>query len=71
MSTAPIEVMGQALAGSSQGREARKSDRQALAAFGAAGVDHSAAAAGSHAHEETVGAGALDLGRLVGAFHGA
>jgi hypothetical protein len=45
------------------------SDGQALAALGAACVDDSAAAAGLHADEETVGAGAADFGCLVGAFH--
>lgn len=70
MTTAPAGVMGQALAEDRRGRWARKSDRQALAAFGAAGVDHRATTACFHANEKTVGAGALDLGRLVGAFHG-
>ena len=46
------------------------SDRQALAAFGAAGVQHGAATTGLHAHEETVRTGAADLGGLVGALHG-
>ena len=45
-------------------------DGQALAALGAACVDHGAAAAGLHADEETVGARAADFGRLVSAFHG-
>ena len=44
-------------------------DSQALAAFGATGSDHCAAAAGFHARQETVGTGALDFGRLVCAFH--
>ena len=47
-----------------------RSDAQALAALGAARVEHGAAAAGLHAHEETVRAGAADFGRLVGALHG-
>ena len=46
------------------------SDAQALAALGAPRVEHGAAAAGLHAHEETVRAGAADFGRLVGALHG-
>lgn len=44
------------------------SDGQALAAFGAAGVDHGTAAAGLHANQEAVGAGAFDLGGLVSAL---
>ena len=44
-------------------------DGQALAALGAACVDHSAATAGLHANEEAVGAGATGLGRLVSTFH--
>jgi hypothetical protein len=47
----------------------RQLDSQTLAAFGAASVDHSAATAGFHANQKTVGAGAFDLGRLVSAFH--
>ena len=48
----------------------QRSDAQALAAFGPAGVEHSPATAGLHAHEEAVRTGAADLGRLVGALHG-
>jgi hypothetical protein len=44
-------------------------DSQALAALGTARVDHSAAAAGLHADQKTVGTGAADFGRLVCAFH--
>jgi hypothetical protein len=44
-------------------------DSQALAALGAACVDNSAAAAGLHANQETVGTGAADFGRLVSTFH--
>jgi hypothetical protein len=44
-------------------------DRQALAAFGAACVDYSAATAGLHANQKTMGAGTADLGGLVSAFH--
>ena len=44
---------------------------QALAAFGAACVDNSAATLGLHADEETVGTGAADFGRLVSTFHDA
>jgi hypothetical protein len=46
-------------------------DSQALAALGAACVDHSTATAGLHANEKAVGAGAFDLGGLVSAFHDA
>ena len=49
--------------------EAQASDGQALAALGAACVDHGAAAAGLHADQEAVGAGAANFGGLVGAFH--
>src|SRR6187402_2259590 len=51
------------------GRLAR-SDGQALAALGASGSNHGAAATGFHAHEKAVGAGASGLRGLVGAFHG-
>ena len=44
--------------------------RQALAALGAARSDDGTAAAGLHADEKTVRAGAACLGRLVGALHG-
>ena len=44
-------------------------DGQTLAAFGAASVDHGAAAAGAHAGQKAVGASAFDFGRLVSAFH--
>lgn len=44
-------------------------DRQTLAAFGATSVDHGTAAASFHANQETVSAGAADLGGLVSAFH--
>jgi hypothetical protein len=44
-------------------------DCQTLAAFGATSVDHSTAAAGFHANQKTVRAGAFDLGGLVSAFH--
>ena len=46
-----------------------KSDCQTLAALGAAGIDHSTAAAGFHANQEAVSAGAANLGGLVSAFH--
>jgi len=46
-----------------------KLDSQALAAFGAACIDHGAATTGLHADQETVGTGAADFGRLVRAFH--
>ena len=45
-------------------------DSQTLAALGAACVDDSAAAAGLHTNEETVGTCATDFGWLVSAFHG-
>ena len=45
-------------------------DSQTLATFGAACSDDGAAAARFHAGQKTVGACALDFGRLVGAFHG-
>ena len=44
-------------------------DSQAFTAFGATGSNHCAAAARFHARQETVGACALDFGRLVCAFH--
>src|SRR5690606_19594464 len=45
-------------------------DGQALAALGAAGVQHGTAATGFHAHAKAVGTLAAGNGRLVGAFHG-
>ena len=42
---------------------------QTLAALGATSVDHSTAAAGFHANQKAVRAGAFDLGGLVSAFH--
>ena len=42
---------------------------EALAALGAACVQHSATATGGHAHQETVRTGAADLGALISAFH--
>ena len=45
------------------------SDSQALAALGAAGVQHLAAALGLHAHQKAMGAGATGLGGLVGTLH--
>ena len=44
-------------------------DSQTLAALGAAGIDDSAATACLHAHQEAVGTGATDFGRLVSTFH--
>jgi hypothetical protein len=44
-------------------------DSQALAAFGAACVDHSTAAFGFHAHEKAMGTGAASFGRLISTFH--
>jgi hypothetical protein len=46
-----------------------RSDSQALAALGTAGVDHSPATAGLHANQKAVGAGAADFRSLVCAFH--
>jgi hypothetical protein len=48
---------------------ARFLDSQTLAAFGATCVDHSAATAGFHANQKTMGTGTADLGGLVSAFH--
>jgi len=44
-------------------------DSQTFTALGAACVDHSTAATGFHANQETVGTGATCFGWLVGAFH--
>jgi hypothetical protein len=44
-------------------------DSQALAALGAASIDHSATTACFHANQKTVGTGAACFGWLVGAFH--
>jgi hypothetical protein len=44
-------------------------DRQTLAAFGAACIDHSAPTTGFHANQKAVGTGAAGLGGLVCAFH--
>src|SRR6185437_1775052 len=46
------------------------SHRQALATLGAAALERESAGAGLHAGSNAVGAGALALLRLVGAFHG-
>ena len=46
------------------------SDCQALAALGAACVDHGASTARLHADEKAVGAGPADFRSLVSAFHG-
>ena len=46
-----------------------KSDSQALAALGAASIDHRTTTAGLHANQEAVSAGAANLGGLVSAFH--
>jgi hypothetical protein len=45
------------------------SDGQALAAFGAACVDHGTATAALHPNQETVGAGAANFRSLISAFH--
>ncbi|MPN63592.1 hypothetical protein SDC9_211356 [bioreactor metagenome] len=45
-------------------------DGQAVTALGTAGSDHAAAALGPAADQETVGALALDLGRLISTFGG-
>jgi hypothetical protein len=47
----------------------RELDSQTLAAFGAACIDHGAAATGFHANQKTMGACAADFGGLVSAFH--
>ena len=44
-------------------------DSQALAALGAACVDHGTATTGFHADQKTVGTGTADFGRLVSTFH--
>src|SRR5690606_21100355 len=49
-------------------RRPASSVRQALATLGAAGVDDRADATRVHAHEETMGPGAADLGGLISAF---
>jgi hypothetical protein len=46
-----------------------ESDRQTLASLGTTSVDHSAAATGFHANQETVSASTVNLGGLVSAFH--
>jgi len=46
-----------------------RSDSQAFAPFGTARIDDRTAAAGLHADQEAMGAGATDFGWLVGAFH--
>ena len=50
--------------------EQQPSDSQTFAAFGPTGGNYSTTAAGFHAHEKTVGAGASGFRCLVGAFHG-
>jgi len=44
-------------------------DSQALAAFGAACIDHGTATTGLHANQKPMGAGAADFGGLVSTFH--
>src|SRR5690606_31636511 len=46
------------------------SDGETLAALGATRIDDRATAAGFHAGAEPVGAGALEVARLIGAFGG-
>jgi hypothetical protein len=53
----------------SAGDEQPTLDSQTLAAFGAAGVDHSPATLGAHACAKTMGALAADYGGLICAFH--
>jgi hypothetical protein len=48
---------------------ARLSGSQTLAAFGAAGINHSATTSGLHANEKTMRACAANLGGLVSALH--
>lgn len=50
--------------------EARRSDRETMATLGTTRTYHSTTTAGTHAHEEAVGAFAAHNRRLVGAFHG-
>ena len=50
-------------------RSSRRSDRQALASFGTAGIDHGATTACFHANQKTVGSRTSSFRRLVGAFH--
>jgi hypothetical protein len=45
------------------------SNGQSLAAFGASAAQYVTPGGGGHAGPETVGAGALNLTRLIGAFH--
>jgi hypothetical protein len=45
-------------------------DGQALAALGAARIDHGAAPAGLHANKKAMGAGTADFRGLVSALHG-
>ena len=47
----------------------RELDSQALAALGAARIDHCAATASLHANQKTMGACTADFGGLVSAFH--
>lgn len=54
-----------------QRQTSRPLDSQAFTALGAARRDHSPTAAGFHTGQETVGAGAFDFRRLIGAFHDA
>src|SRR6476661_8453132 len=65
-------VLSRCTAGAPEAAPRRRgnSDGQALAALGAASVDDGTAAAGLHADQEAVGAGAAHFGGLVGAFHG-
>ena len=62
----PITVVSET---DSKESPARGLDSQALAALGAARVDHGATATGLHADQEAVGTGAAGLGTLVSAFH--
>jgi hypothetical protein len=55
---------------SSHSQAAEKAlDSQALAAFGAACIDHGTATTGFHTDQKAVGTGATCFGWLVGAFH--
>jgi hypothetical protein len=58
------------LPGVQQAARPNRSGRQALAAMGAAGSQHLAAANGGHACAEAVAALADELARLVGSLHG-
>ena len=69
---ASTDACNAAVTGSLHAADANKTslDGQAFAAFGAAGIEHGAATTGFHANQKAMGTGAVDFGRLIGAFHG-